>query len=80
MLGFNTSLPELSLDKPINISGFWGQSIGGHRKMKQLGCKAGMRLGKLDSVAGIRKGGLGRGNFRCKGMTQKVMRFFRFWS
>lgn len=43
MLGFNTSLPELSFDKSIHICGFWEQRIG---VMKQLGCKAVMRQGK----------------------------------
>lgn len=52
MFWFNTSLPELSFDKSINICGFWGQSIGMHRKMKQPACKAGMRTGKLDSAVG----------------------------
>lgn len=52
MFWFNTSLPELSFDKSINICGFWGQSIGMHRKMKQPGCKAGMRMVKLDSAVG----------------------------
>lgn len=56
MLRFNTSLPELSFDKSINICGLWGQSIGGHRKMKHLGCRAGMRLGKLGWDQGGRTG------------------------
>lgn len=32
MFWFNTSLPELSFDKSINICGFWGQSTGGARE------------------------------------------------
>lgn len=79
MFWFNTSLPELSFDRSINNWGFWGQSIGGYREMKQLGCKAGMRMRKRDSAAGIRKGGLWSACFTCKGMADKVMRFFKFW-
>ena len=55
-----------------------GRVLGGHRKMKQPGCKADTRMAKLDSAAGIRKGGLWSACFRCKGMTDKVIRFFRF--
>jgi len=42
--------------------------------------KAGMRMGKLEITAGVGKGGLSGACFRCKGMTDTVMRFFRFRS
>lgn len=55
-----------------------GRVLGGHGRMKQVGCKAGIRMGKRDSVAGMREGGLWSVCFRCKGMTDKVRRFFKF--
>lgn len=74
MLRFNTSLPELSFDKSINICGFRGQSIGGHRKMKQLGCKAGMRLGKLGSD---QEGRIGEGLLQVQGDDTESYEIFQ---
>lgn len=44
--------------------------------MEQLECKAGMRMGKLDSATGMGKGGLWSDCPRCEGMADKVRRFF----
>lgn len=89
MFWFNTSLPEPSFDKSINICGFWGQSTGGYREMKQPGCKPGMRMGKLNSTAGIRKGVIASGargwqmklwdfsNSEAKHMTEKTSYIFQ---
>lgn len=80
MFWFNTSLPELSFDKSINICGFWGQSVGMHRKMKQPGCKAGMRTVKLDSAVGSEREDSGVLASGARGWQIQVTRFFKFWS
>lgn len=74
MLRFNTSLPELSFDESIHICGFWGQSIEGHRKMKQLGCKAGMRQGEL---GWDQEGRIGEGLLQVQGDDTESCEIFQ---